>query len=424
MMRQNRLFTSIYVAGTGLSVALLMTLFIIFYVKFAPIYPEYNRNRTLVISEVQRSEKSNSGNWSRGVGTSYAFTLDLQNNLKNAEAIAAVAKTWVGNSVASRIGSDSKIEVEPSYVNADFWKVFTFNFTSGIPFTSEEIEATLPVAVISKGLALRLFAQDNPVGEKFYLDGTEFSIIGIVQDVSDATPATAGEVWIPLTHNTNAINIEGWDMGLMGSITNYLMAPTASQKEALRDEVIDYLNRYNNQDDTYTHEIFGQPDPYWLSTFRIGMGKTLDPWDVLNEYFYILLAFLFIPALNLSGLISNRMESRMSELGLRKAYGATNMQIISQVLWENFLLTLIGGLVGLLLSYLIVITAKDWLLTLFDSYILNPNREIAITPEMLFNPIVFGSVLLFCILLNFISALIPSAWALRRSIISSIHTKR
>lgn len=423
-MRQNRLFTSIYVAGTGLSVALLMTLFIIFYVKFAPIYPEYNRNRTLVISEVQRSEKSNSGNWSRGEGTSYAFTLDLQNNLKNAEAIAAVAKTWVGNSVASRIGSDSKIEVEPSYVNADFWKVFTFNFTSGIPFTSEEIEATLPVAVISKGLALRLFAQDNPVGEKFYLDGTEFSIIGIVQDVSDATPATAGEVWIPLTHNTNAINIEGWDMGLIGGITNYLMAPTASQKEALRDEVIDYLNRYNNQDDTYTHEIFGQPDPYWLSTFRIGMGKTLDPWDVLNEYFYILLAFLFIPALNLSGLISNRMESRMSELGLRKAYGATNMQIISQVLWENFLLTLIGGLVGLLLSYLIVITAKDWLLTLFDSYILNPSREIAITPEMLFNPIVFGSVLLFCILLNFISALIPSAWALRRSIISSIHTKR
>lgn len=423
-MRQNRLFTSIYVAGTGLSVALLMTLFIIFYVKFAPIYPEYNRNRTLVISEVQRSEKSNSGNWVRGQGTSYAFTLDLQNNLKNAEAIAAVAKKWAGNSVASRIGSDSKIEVEPSYVNADFWKVFTFNFTSGIPFTSEEIEATLPVAVISKGLALRLFAQDNPVGEKFYLDETEFSIIGIVQDVSDATPATAGEVWIPLTHNTNAINIEGWDMGLLGSITNYLMAPTASQKEALRDEVIDYLNRYNNQDDTYTHEIFGQPDPYWLSTFRIGMGKTLDPWDVLNEYFYILLAFLFIPALNLSGLISNRMESRMSELGLRKAYGATNMQIISQVLWENFLLTLIGGLVGLLLSYLIVITAKDWLLTLFDSYILNPSREIAITPEMLFNPIVFGSVLLFCILLNFISALIPSAWALRRSIISSIHTKR
>ena len=51
MMRQNKLFTSIYVAGTGLSIAFTMVLFIIYYVKFAPVYPEYNRDRTLVISQ-------------------------------------------------------------------------------------------------------------------------------------------------------------------------------------------------------------------------------------------------------------------------------------------------------------------------------------------------------------------------------------
>ena len=37
LMRQNRLFTGIYVVGTGLSIALVMTLFIIFYVKFGPV---------------------------------------------------------------------------------------------------------------------------------------------------------------------------------------------------------------------------------------------------------------------------------------------------------------------------------------------------------------------------------------------------
>ena len=40
LMRQNCLFTGIYVVGTGLSIALVMTLFIIFYVKFGPVYPE------------------------------------------------------------------------------------------------------------------------------------------------------------------------------------------------------------------------------------------------------------------------------------------------------------------------------------------------------------------------------------------------
>lgn len=51
MIKQHRLFTGIYVVGTGLSIALVMTLFIIFYVKFAPIYPEYNRNRMLTVNK-------------------------------------------------------------------------------------------------------------------------------------------------------------------------------------------------------------------------------------------------------------------------------------------------------------------------------------------------------------------------------------
>ena len=52
LIKQNKLFTSIYVVGTGLSIALTMTMFIIFYVKFAPIYPRseerFIRNTTAI----------------------------------------------------------------------------------------------------------------------------------------------------------------------------------------------------------------------------------------------------------------------------------------------------------------------------------------------------------------------------------------
>lgn len=130
MMKQNRLFTFIYVVGTGLSIALVMTLFIIFYVKFAPIYPEYNRNRTLVITTTQRTSKAHPGNWSRNSGTSYDFTTQLLGGLKHAEAVAAVVETWGENPMVSRVGTDSEMEAIASYVNADFWRVFTFNFTA------------------------------------------------------------------------------------------------------------------------------------------------------------------------------------------------------------------------------------------------------------------------------------------------------
>ena len=99
------------------------------------------------------------------------------------------------------------------------------------------------------------------------------------------------------------------------------------------------------------------------------------------------------------------------------------MRLIGQVLWENLLLTCIGGLLGLLISYLIVLTASDWILTLFDSY-----TDVEKTPflsfEMLFNPTVFCASFGLCVLLNLISALIPAIWALRRNIIQSLNSKR
>jgi putative ABC transport system permease protein len=61
---------------------------------------------------------------------------------------------------------------------------------------------------------------------------------------------------------------------------------------------------------------------------------------------------------------------------------------------------------------------------MFDQGSAGTGKEVEITLEMLFNPVVFGTALTFCILLNFISALIPTVWALRHSIINSIHSKR
>ena len=102
LMKQNKLFTGIYITGTGLSIALVMTLFIIFYVKFAPIYPEYNRNRILTISTSMRVGKMTEGNWSCNSGVSYYFVTDFLQKLKHAEAVAAV-ETNNGNVRAYKV---------------------------------------------------------------------------------------------------------------------------------------------------------------------------------------------------------------------------------------------------------------------------------------------------------------------------------
>ena len=62
----------------------------------------------------------------------------------------------------------------------------------------------------------------------------------------------------------------------------------------------------------------------------------------------------FVPALNLAGMIASRMKRQFSEMGIRKAFGASKASLLMQVFWENLFLTGLGGLLGLLLSYLIV----------------------------------------------------------------------
>lgn len=56
------------------------------------------------------------------------------------------------------------------------------------------------------------------------------------------------------------------------------------------------------------------------------------------------------------------MRKRMSEIGIRKAFGAKRHVILFQVLYENMLTSLIGGLLGLILSYPMVLWLRHWLL--------------------------------------------------------------
>ena len=229
---------------------------------------------------------------------------------------------------------------------------------------------------------------------------------GVVQDVSNATPETAGDLWLPLL-NAQHIQKELDRMGLLGNVYAYLLVDDEANVETVRSEVQDVFRRYSQQDKDYEYDLMGQPDRYWLSTFRQELEKVPDTMELAKDFLYILLALLFIPALNLSGMISSRMD-----------------RLLEQVLCENLLLTLLGGLVGLVFSYLIVWTASDWILTLFDKDINDTSLSTSFTAEMLFNPAVFGIALAVCVVLNVVSALVPALYALRHPIMESLNSKR
>lgn len=423
-MRQNKLFSSIYITGTGLSIAFTMVLFIIYYVKFAPVYPEYNRNRTLVIDMMNITQKDNPGNYSCNHGLSYKI-VDMLKDLPHLDKIGA--SSMMGDYLGYALTMPESNEVYMPIVNLTdrgFWEVFTFDFIDGKPYEQADVEAGLPKAVISESLAKRIFTRSDVAGEYIDLDGKDVQVCGVVKDASTATPITVGEIYLPL-YFLDKLRPSSFDYGLSGSVQLYLTAPSEDDIESLRSEVQEVFKQHNLQDTELDNNLMNQPDIWWKNYFRTECNHEPDIAKAVRGILYMLLALLFIPAMNLCGMISSRMDERLSEMGLRKAYGATNRSLIGQILTENLLLTVIGGLLGLALAYIITIAGGETILNLMDENVtLFKTISTKINLEMLINLPLFLTVFSVCVLLNLISALVPTLLALRHPIIHSIQTKR
>ena len=85
-LKQDRLFSGLYIGGTGLAIATTTIMAVILFLKVAPLYPEYNRSQ---IYYVENLEFSSPGNTSSGTGLSYRAVSEWFYTLKNAEQVSA-----------------------------------------------------------------------------------------------------------------------------------------------------------------------------------------------------------------------------------------------------------------------------------------------------------------------------------------------
>jgi putative ABC transport system permease protein len=127
----------------------------------------------------------------------------------------------------------------------------------------------------------------------------------------------------------------------------------------------------------------------------------------------IFLILLLVPAVNLSGLSFSRIKKRTAEIGVRKAFGAKKHVILIQVLFENLITSLAGGIIGLVLSYVAVFHLKTWLLKIPD--------DSSLPGEVFVSLPVFAAVFIACVLINLLSAGIPAWRASNLSIVNSLN---
>ncbi|MDR2680998.1 MAG: ABC transporter permease, partial [Tannerella sp.] len=414
------LFSSIYIIGTGLSITVVMALSIVFYIKIANIYPETNRDRLLVV--VRAVEKKKDG---KGRILAYLSPKTVETcftSLKSAEAVSIESINYDKNFFIQTDGTEEQLPVSLKYVDENFWTVFTFRFINGKPFTQADVQSGIRTAVISESLARRLFGTTEATGRTLSLNFNTFQVCGVVRDVSFLTEQTFAQLWLPYPLNPHYQLTFTGDQ-TVGQLRVYILAPSTDKINAVKQETADNIDRYNRTLKDVEFSIFGQPDTHWQSVIRSGKSE-VNIHQIVLRYVLILLILLLIPAVCLSGMTHSRMERRIAETGVRRTFGATVANLMTQIITENLLFTLLGGIVGLLSSYAVILLGRGWITRVIgQASSLPDNVDIVFSPSMLLNMPVFTIALLICFLLNLLSSLIPAWQHSHREIVHSLNAK-
>jgi putative ABC transport system permease protein len=153
-------------------------------------------------------------------------------------------------------------------------------------------------------------------------------------------------------------------------------------------------------------------------------GRGLSSWkDIFLALLPKVFVLLLVPALNLSGLVAARMKRRLPEMGVRKAFGAKKRELMHQIISENLVLTLCGGLVGLVITWLLLYVFRSWAFFALGN-LPSQTVEPLVQGEMLFSPLIFLIAFLVCAVVNLMATMIPAWLSLRNPIVESMNLKK
>lgn len=407
--RQTPLVSVISLLGTALSIAMIMVVILLFQIKLIGYSPESERARMLYVYGTLARHLDDYGN--NNGKMSAKVVKECYYSLKTPRAVTAFTSQIRPVSLPHKRLFE---EYTVKYTDPGFWNVFDFTFVSGQPFTEADFRSELPVAVISAGLARTLFGREEAIGKTILIDYLEYRIAGVVKSVSQAAEDAFAEVWVPYTTNTSLM--QSVCEGIAGPFSVVMLAPSTAAKADVCRELEEQMKRFNSGQKEYTVGILsGHPlDRLEIAIGNNGFFREVTLRDYLFDTGGLLLFLLLVPALNLVSVVHSAVQKRSGELGLRRAFGASEGRLISQVLSENMILTLIGSVVGLVLSVGLLYVCRHFLM----------NPEVELQPAMLFKPAFFLSALCFAVLLNFLSACIP-AWKIsKKQIVTALSEER
>lgn len=264
---------------------------------------------------------------------------EIARSVYGVKKTGAVANGHVRVAFGNKNWSTSLTAAEP-----DYSPMHNFTVTQGRFFTAEENQVRSPVVILGKTVVRELFEDSDPIGESVRINKIAFQVIGLLKEKGMAGPRDQDDVAIvPL--NTGMRRVLGKDF--VDTIDIEAASPT--EMDSIQDEVKELIIRRHrlppSQQESFSVRNMAEIQSMLSSTSRT-MTMLLASIAAIS---------LLVGGIGIMNIMLVSVTERTREIGLRKALGAKQHDILFQFLVESTIVSLNGGIIGILLGFLITI---------------------------------------------------------------------
>jgi putative ABC transport system permease protein len=345
---RRKFFTFISLFGISFTLVVLMVVTAMLDHMLAPMAPESRQDR--VIGVFRAAMFGPRAGWTGQAG--YKLLDKYARGLEGVEKLSIFSG---GNNVQSFLGGQ-KIASTLKRTDGEFWQILDFTFVEGAPYSTADVDNAAFVAVINETTKRKFFGERSAIGQTLEADGQRFRVVGVVPDVSRVRFVPFSDIWVPLT----TAKTDAYKRDLVGDFLAIAMAAGPDALPRIREQFNTRL-AHMEFDDPKQYKTMVAPFETKFDSFAREVpfiGDSRDPrqqgWKLTLLLVGLGLLFMLLPAVNLININVSRIMERASEIGVRKAFGASARTLVGQFIVENVILTLVGGAIGFMLSFFVL----------------------------------------------------------------------
>ncbi len=342
VLLRRKFFTFISLFGISFTLVVLMLATAILDHVIAQYPPETNQNRTVgIYYAMMRGEQAR-----RNGMPGFRLLDSYARNLPNVEKLSIAT---FGGSAFSYVNGQ-RVKSYMKRTDGVFWEILDFRFLEGHPYTNGDVRDGRMVAVINESTRRRFFGSTTAAGRTIDVDGQRFTVVGVVPDVPILRIVPFADIWVPYTTEKS----DTYRTELVGNYIGILLLQDPAKVAATRDEFWSRLRTIKPPDRMF-QSVEATPETLFDTIGRIFIGNGTGMGTGYGAGMMIALTaaaalFMLLPAVNLMNLNTSRILERASEIGVRKAFGASSRTLVGQFIIENVVLTLVGAAIGFVLA--------------------------------------------------------------------------